>query len=174
MIRREVESLPHQLLRSGRHSPGSLACAAQAASPRGLAAALPLISALVGVRTSLPPGFRQSPPLCCAGVSLPAWLPPFSQHSCSPGAWTSAASGYWGNRGSCLLGTRLVPLASAVVLVVKHPPARAGDVGPILRQEDPLEEIMATHSGILAWRKPHGQRSLLSMGSKKSQTRLSK
>ena len=29
-----------------------------------------------------------------------------------------------------------------------------------LGQEDPLEEGMATHSSILAWRNPHGQRSL--------------
>ena len=29
-----------------------------------------------------------------------------------------------------------------------------------LGQEDPLEESMATHSSILAWRIPHGQRSL--------------
>ena len=26
---------------------------------------------------------------------------------------------------------------------------------------DPLEEDMATHSGILAWKNPHGQRSLM-------------
>ena len=29
-----------------------------------------------------------------------------------------------------------------------------------LGQENPLEECMATHSSILAWRTPHGQRSL--------------
>ena len=29
-----------------------------------------------------------------------------------------------------------------------------------LGQEDPLEKGMATHSGILAWRESHGQRSL--------------
>ena len=42
-----------------------------------------------------------------------------------------------------------------VVLVVKNPPANAGDirdVGSI--PEDPLEECMATHSSILAWRSP--------------------
>ena len=98
----------------------------------------------------------------------------FSHHSRLPGAWTSVASGHWRNRGSCLLGTRLIPLASEVVLVVKHPPANAGDLGPIPGQEDPLEEEMATHSSILAWIKPHGQRSLHSMGLKKTQTRLSK
>ena len=32
---------------------------------------------------------------------------------------------------------------------------------PSLGQEDPLEEGMATHSGILAWRIPQGQKSLV-------------
>ena len=44
-----------------------------------------------------------------------------------------------------------------MVLVVKNPPAKAGDVkdmGLILGGEDPLEEGMATHSSILAWRLP--------------------
>ena len=47
--------------------------------------------------------------------------------------------------------------ASQVALVVKNPPANAGDLrdmGLILAQEDPLEEEMATHSSILAWRIP--------------------
>ena len=47
--------------------------------------------------------------------------------------------------------------ASQVVLVVKNPLANAGNVrvtGSILGQEDPLEEVMATHSSILAWRIP--------------------
>ena len=41
--------------------------------------------------------------------------------------------------------------------MVKNPPASAGDVKdtvPHLGQEDPLEEGMATHSSILAWRIP--------------------
>ena len=40
---------------------------------------------------------------------------------------------------------------------MKNPPANAGnirDVGSIPGQEDPLEEGMATHSSILAWRIP--------------------
>jgi len=44
-----------------------------------------------------------------------------------------------------------------VVLVVKNPPANAGDlrdVGSIPRQKDPLEEGRATLSSILAWRIP--------------------
>ena len=36
--------------------------------------------------------------------------------------------------------------------VVKNSSADAGDVGSIPGQEDPLEEGMATHSSILAWK----------------------
>ena len=43
--------------------------------------------------------------------------------------------------------------------VVKNLPANAGDTGSTLGREDPLEEEMATHSSILAW-KSYGQRSL--------------
>ena len=42
-----------------------------------------------------------------------------------------------------------------VVLVVKNPLANARDVGDPVRflgWEDPLEEEMATHSNILAWK----------------------
>ena len=35
--------------------------------------------------------------------------------------------------------------------MVKNPPANAGDKGD-LSWEDPLEEEMATHSSILAWK----------------------
>ena len=41
--------------------------------------------------------------------------------------------------------------------MVKNPPANAGDIrdaGLIPGREDPLEEEMATHSSILAWRIP--------------------
>ena len=47
--------------------------------------------------------------------------------------------------------------ASQVVLVVKNKSANAGDVEmrvPSLVLEDPLEEGMATHSSVLAWRIP--------------------
>ena len=37
-----------------------------------------------------------------------------------------------------------------VAQLVKNPPTNAGDLG----WEDPLEEAMATHSSILAWRIP--------------------
>ena len=40
--------------------------------------------------------------------------------------------------------------------MVKNPPASAGDIMQFrsLGQKDPLEEDMATHSSILAWRMP--------------------
>ena len=47
--------------------------------------------------------------------------------------------------------------ASQVVLVVKNPPANAGDIGDagsILGQEDSVEKEMAAHPSILAWRIP--------------------
>ena len=43
--------------------------------------------------------------------------------------------------------------------LIKNLPANAGDVSSNLGQDDPLEEEMATHSSILAWR-IHGQGSL--------------
>ena len=59
-----------------------------------------------------------------------------------------------------------------MVLVIKNPPANAGDIreaSSILDWEDSLEEGMATHSSIFAWRiswteEPGG---LQSMGSQK-------
>ena len=47
--------------------------------------------------------------------------------------------------------------ASQVVLVVKNPPANAGDVrdvNSIPGWEYPLKEGMETHSSVLAWRIP--------------------
>ena len=45
-----------------------------------------------------------------------------------------------------------------MALVVKNSPANAGDLRDLrvqsLGQEDPLEEGIATHSSILAWRIP--------------------
>ena len=37
---------------------------------------------------------------------------------------------------------------------VKNPPNDTGDTGSIFVSEDPLEEGMAPHSGILTWRIP--------------------
>ena len=54
--------------------------------------------------------------------------------------------------------------------MVQNPPASAGDTETQVRslgQEDPLEEVMATHSSILAWRIPWTEKpgGLQSMGS---------
>ena len=51
--------------------------------------------------------------------------------------------------------------------MVKNLPANAGEAHSILGWEDPLEEEMATHPGILAWRIPWTEEpgALQSMGS---------
>ena len=38
--------------------------------------------------------------------------------------------------------------------MVNNPPASAGDMGSISGFGRPLEEVMATHSSVLAWRIP--------------------
>ena len=51
---------------------------------------------------------------------------------------------------------------SQVALVVKNPPANAGDIGDTIRSlgwEVPLEESIATHSSTLAWRIPWTEES---------------
>ena len=48
---------------------------------------------------------------------------------------------------------RMLVWASQVALVGKNPPANAGDMRS-LGWEDPLEEAMATHSSVPAWRIP--------------------
>ena len=51
--------------------------------------------------------------------------------------------------------------ASQVALVVKNPPANAGDVrdmGSTSGKEDPLEEGVTTHSRILVWRIPRTEK----------------
>ena len=56
-----------------------------------------------------------------------------------------------------LIGAKLDPLRWMVVLEVKNPPANAGDVrdaNSISESGRSLEEEMATHSSILAWRIP--------------------
>ena len=56
------------------------------------------------------------------------------------------------------------------MLVVKNPPANAGDTGLIPGWQDPLEKEMTTHSIILAWRIPWTEKPgrLQSMGSQES------
>ena len=53
--------------------------------------------------------------------------------------------------------------------MVKNLPANVGDIDSIPGQEDPLEEEMATHSSILAWRIPGTEEpgGLQSMGSQR-------
>ena len=50
--------------------------------------------------------------------------------------------------------------------VIKNLPANAGDAGLLLGREDSLEEEMATHSSVLAWKIPGTEEpgGLLSMG----------
>ena len=54
---------------------------------------------------------------------------------------------------------QLYKWASLVAQLVKNPPTIEETLVQFLGQEDPLEEGIATHSSILAWR-AHGQRSL--------------
>ena len=53
--------------------------------------------------------------------------------------------------------------------MVKNPPAMQETRVPSLGQEDPLEEVMAIHSSILAWRIPWTKEPgrLQSMGSQR-------
>ena len=64
--------------------------------------------------------------------------------------------------------------ASLVAQLVKNPPAMQETLVQPLGQEDPLEEGMATHSSIRAWRIPWTEEpaGLMSMGSE-SRTQLS-
>ena len=65
--------------------------------------------------------------------------------------------------------------ASLVGQMVKNPPAMQETWVRSLGWEDALEEDMATHSSILAWRIPGAEEPgrLQSMGSQKSRTQLS-
>ena len=81
-----------------------------------------------------------------------------------PGQWT-------GTCGQDNQGGRWCPRASQVVQMVKNLPAMQETQVRSLGQEDPLEEEMATHSSILAWRIPWTEESgrlLQSMGRQKS------
>ena len=66
-------------------------------------------------------------------------------------------------------------IASLVAQRLKHLPPMWETRVRSLGQEDPLEKEVATHSSTLAWEIPWTEEPgmLLSMGSKKSQTRLS-
>ena len=64
--------------------------------------------------------------------------------------------------------------ATLVAQTVKNPKAMRGTWVQSLGWEDPLEEGMATHSSILAWKNPWTEEPgrLQSMGIIKNQTRL--
>ena len=66
-------------------------------------------------------------------------------------------------------GTGVFLGASLVAQMVKNPPAMQETRVRSLGREDPLEEEMATHSSILAWRIPWTEKPgrLQSMGSQK-------
>ena len=55
---------------------------------------------------------------------------------------------------------------------VKNSPANAGDTGLIPGSEDPLENEIATHCSILAWRIPWTEEPVGVHGVRKSQTQL--
>ena len=60
-----------------------------------------------------------------------------------------------------LMCTKQIFRASQVELVLKNLPANAGDMWVLsLGQDDPLEEGMATHSSILAWKNPMDREAL--------------
>ena len=85
-------------------------------------------------------------------------------------------SGYWVVEVSCIFCV-LRPFDRSISLVaqrLKHLPAMRDTWVPSLGREDPLENEMATHSSILAWRIPWVEESggLQSTGSQ-SRTRLS-
>ena len=65
-------------------------------------------------------------------------------------------------------------LSSLVAQILKNPPAMQETQFPSPGQEDALEEAMATHSSILAWRIPWTEKPgrLWSTGVSKSQTQL--
>ena len=82
----------------------------------------------------------------------PVFLPGESQ---GWGAWWAAVRGCTESETTdAKLAAAAVAGPSQVVLVVKNQPTNAEDWVPSLGGEDPLEEGMATHSSILAWRIP--------------------
>ena len=108
-----------------------------------------LLSKVFFARTGVPspPDFSRLPPwlslsvLCCSVLSYISWF-----SVCSINYWDAA---------------------SLVVQMVKNPPAMQETQAQSLGQEDPLEEGMAMHSSILAWRIPWAEEpgGLQSMGS---------
>ena len=67
-------------------------------------------------------------------------------------AWRAAVHGVAKSRTQLSNRTELSSPGFPAGLVVKNPPANAGDRVRSLGHEDPLEECMATHSSVFAWR----------------------
>ena len=105
---------------------------------------------------------RASAPQQVLGSGFPARASTaLGRASCLPPAWI-----YTQVKG---------PLASLVAQLVKNPPAMQETPVRFLGWEDPLEEGMATHSSILAWRTPIDREAWWAAihGVAKSGTRLS-
>ena len=93
------------------------------------------------------------------------------------------SEGKSGNTLSYIASNSVLMIVSQPVLFPggtsgKKPAANAGDIRMWVRslgQEDPLEKEMATHPSNMAWRTPWTEKPgrIQSMGSQKSQTRLS-
>ena len=82
------------------------------------------------------------------------WL---RKHSLKVGSWDSNSSWVWSQNQYPSAHPFIHTWPSQVALVVKNPPANAGDIERwvwSLGWEDPLEKEMATHSSILARRIP--------------------
>ena len=79
---------------------------------------------------------------------------------CSPWGHTKSQTQLSERTTTATTLVRGLPLPGKRVLVVKNPRANEGDTGDsnlIPGSEDPLEEDMATHSSILAWKIPRAK-----------------
>ena len=94
-----------------------------------------------------------------ASVVLQVFLFPDSHYIALPGVHSCHVAIFFYGDFECGAGAIW---ASLVAQMVKNMPAMRETCVQSLGQKDPLEEGMATHSIILAWRiLPHGQRSLM-------------
>ena len=88
--------------------------------------------------------------------------------------WPATASPELVN--TCKVGISPPTLTPLVAQTIKNPPAMQEPRVQSLDREDPLEEGMATHSSILAWRIPWTEKPwwATAHGVAKSRTRLSR
>ena len=101
-----------------------------------------------------------------ASAVLQVFLFPDSHYIALPGVHSSHAAIFFYGDFECGAGATW---ASLVAQMVKNMPAMRETCVQFLGQKDPLEEGMATHSIILAWRIPWTEESgrLWSMGSQR-------